>query len=134
MKKKILVVDDEPDFVEFLSIRLKSSGYDVISASDGESGLKKAQKEKPDLIILDILMPKINGFELCKRLKENEFTKDMPVIMLTALAREQDLSKGLKEGADCFITKPFNSADLLYEIKTALTVNQYKSKSKAISR
>jgi len=121
MKKKILVVDDEPDFIEFLSIRLKSSGYDVISASDGESGLKKAQKEKPDLIILDILMPKINGFELCKRLKENELTKDMPVIMLTALAQEKDLSKGLEEGADCFITKPFNSLDLLYEIKTALT-------------
>ncbi len=85
----------------------------------------------PDLIILDILMPKINGFELCKRLKENQITKDMPVIMLTALAREQDLSKGLKEGADCFITKPFNSVDLLFEIKTALTVNQYKSQSKA---
>jgi DNA-binding response OmpR family regulator len=121
MTKKILVVDDEPDFVEFLSIRLESSGYDVISASDGESGLKKAQKEKPDLIILDILMPKINGFELCKRLKENELTKDMPVIMLTALTREQALSKGLKEGADCFITKPFNPVDLLDEIKTALT-------------
>jgi DNA-binding response OmpR family regulator len=74
-------------------------------------------------------MPKINGFEVCKRLKENQFTKDIPVIMLTALARELDLSKGLKEGADCFTTKPFNSVDLLSEIKTALTVNQYKSKS-----
>jgi DNA-binding response OmpR family regulator len=71
---------------------------------------------------------------VCKHLKENKFTKDMPVIMLTALAREQDLSKGLKEGADCFITKPFNSVDLLYEVKTALTVNQYKSKSKTIFR
>ncbi len=129
MKKKVLVVDDEPDFVEFLSIRLKSNGYDVISASNGESGLRKAQEEKPDLIILDVLMPKINGFEVCKRLKESEITKDIPVIMLTALARDQDLSKGLQEGADCFLTKPFNSVDLLSEIKTVLTVNQYKFKS-----
>ncbi len=120
MKKKILIVDDEPDFVEFLSIRLKSCDYDVISAADGESGLKKAQEEKPDLIILDVLMPTMNGFEMCKRLKENELTKNMPVVMLTALAQERDLAKGLKEGADCFITKPFSAVDLLYEIKTAM--------------
>ena len=121
MTKKILIVDDEPDAVGLLSIRLKSNGYDVISALDGEACLKKAVEEKPDLIILDILMPKINGFEVCKRLKERDETKDIPVIMLTALAKEQDVSKGLEEGADCFITKPFNSADLLDEIKTALT-------------
>jgi len=120
MRKKILIVDDEPDFVQLLSIRLKSSGYDVISASDGENGLKKAQEEKPDLVILDVLMPKINGFELCKRFKENESTKDVPLIMLTALAQEHDLSKGLQEGVDCFITKPFNAVDLLQEIETAM--------------
>ena len=121
MKKKILVVDDEPDFVDLLGVRLQDSGYEVISASDGASGLKKAQEEKPSLIILDILMPKINGFELCKRLKENKLTKDIPVIMLTALAQEQDLTKGVKEGEDCFITKPFNSTDLIYEIEKAFT-------------
>ncbi len=120
MEKKILIVDDEPDFVQLLSIRLKSNGYDVISASDGESGLKKAQAEKPDLVILDALMPKINGFELCKRFRENESTKDVPLIMLTALAQERDLSKGIKGGADCFITKPFNAVDLLHEIETVM--------------
>ena len=120
MKKKILIVDDETDIIKLLSMRLKSCDYDVISASDGESGLKKAQKEKPDLIILDVLMPKMNGFEICKRLKENELTKNMPVIMLTALAQERDLAKGLKEGADCFITKPFSTVDLLCEIKLAM--------------
>jgi DNA-binding response OmpR family regulator len=120
MSKKILIVDDEPDLVKLLSMRLKGCDYEVISASDGESGIKKAQKEKPDLIILDILMPRMNGFEMCKRLKENELTKNMPVIMLTSLAQERDLAKGLKEGADCFITKPFSSVDLLCEIKTAM--------------
>jgi len=121
MGKKILIVDDEPDAVELLSIRLKSNGYDVISALDGKACLKKAVEEKPDLVILDILLPKINGFEVCKRLKERDETKDIPVIMLTALAKEQDLSKGLEEGVDCFITKPFNPEDLLCEIKTVLT-------------
>ena len=121
MPKKILVVDDELDAVELLSIRLKSSGYDVISALDGNACFKKASEEKPDLIILDILMPKINGFEVCKRLKERNETKDIPVIMLTALTKEQDLSKGLEQCADCFITKPFNPEDLLYEIKSALS-------------
>ncbi len=120
MSKKILVVDDEPNIVKLIASRLRNNGYDVISALDGEDGLKKAITEKPDLILLDIIMPGLNGFEVCKRLKENELTKEIPVIMLTALAEEKDLSKGLEEGASCFITKPFSAVDLLHEIKTAM--------------
>jgi DNA-binding response OmpR family regulator len=120
MAKRILVVDDDPIILRLLASRLKNSGYDVVSAIDGESGLKKAIAKKPDLVLLDIIMPGLNGFEVCKRLKENDKTKDIPVIMLTALAGENDLSKSLEEGADCFITKPFRAVDLLHEIKTIM--------------
>jgi DNA-binding response OmpR family regulator len=120
LAKKILVVDDEPNIVTLLASRLRNSGYDVVSALGGESGLNKAITEKPDLILLDIMMRGLNGFEVCKRLKENDETKDIPVIILTALAEEKDLSKGLEEGANCFITKPFSAVDLLREIKTAM--------------
>ncbi|MFO7979629.1 MAG: response regulator [Candidatus Aminicenantes bacterium] len=120
MAKKILIVDDDPEILRLLASRLKNSGYDVVSASDGESGLKKAITKKPDLVLLDIIMPGLNGFEVCKRLKENDKTKLIPVIMLTALAGEKDLSKGLEEGAVCFITKPFSAEDLLHKIKTAM--------------
>jgi DNA-binding response OmpR family regulator len=119
MAKKILVVDDEPNTVKLLESRLKSNGYDVISALDGNSCLKKAVAEKPDLVLLDIIMPGLNGFEVCKRLKENEQTKDIPVIMLTALTGEKDFFKSLEEGASYFITKPFSAADLLHAINTA---------------
>jgi two-component system cell cycle response regulator len=98
----------------------------VVSASDGESGLKKAIAKKPDLVLLDIIMPGLSGFEVCKRLKENDKTKDIPVIMLTVLAGEKYLSKGLEAGADCLITKPFNAVDLLDEIKKTM---QKKMKS-----
>jgi DNA-binding response OmpR family regulator len=120
MAKKILIVDDDPIILRLLASRLKNSGYDVVNAIDGESGLKKAIAKKPDLVLLDIIMPGLNGFEVCKRLKENDKTKDIPVIMLTALAGEKDLSKSLEEGADCFITKPFSAVDLLHVIKTAM--------------
>jgi two-component system alkaline phosphatase synthesis response regulator PhoP len=120
MPKKILVVDDEPNIIKVLKSRLSHSGYDVITAVSGRTCLKKAKDEKPDLILLDILLPGLNGFEVCKHLKKDKETKDIPIIMLTSLAQEKDLSKGLEEGASCFITKPFNPADLLYEIKTAM--------------
>lgn len=122
MAKKILIVDDDPIILRLLASRLKDSGYDVFSASDGVSGLKKAITKKPDLVLLDIIMPGLNGFEVCKRLKEkeNDKTKDIPVIMLTALAEKKDLSKSLEEGADCFITKPFRAVNLLHEIKKAM--------------
>src|SRR4030043_439455 len=120
MAKKILLVDEDPIILRLIASRLKNSGYDVVSALDGESGLKKAITKKPDLVLLDIIMPGLNGFEVCKRLKENDKTKDIPVIMLTVLAGEKDLSKGLEAGADCLITKPFSAVDLLHEIKKTM--------------
>ena len=119
-KKKILVVDDEPDTVKLLSIRLKSNGYDVISVLDGTACLEKAVEEKPDLIILDILMPKINGYEVCKCLKERDDTKDIPVIMLTAKDSDTDRIIGRVIGANYYITKPFESEVLLVKIKELL--------------
>lgn len=117
MAQKILVVDDESDIRKVLEFRLKNAGYDVISASNGETCLRKAKEESPGLIILDVMMPGINGFEVCKLLKEDVQTKGIPVIMLTVLAGEADLSKGLERGASCFISKPFNIIDLLWEVK-----------------
>jgi two-component system sensor histidine kinase/response regulator len=118
--KKVLIVDDNPDILEILKLRLKASGFDVVSASNGKIAIKKAEEENPNLIIMDVIMPEMNGFEACKHLKANPKTKDIPVIMLTSLANEKDLTKGLEQGANCFITKPFNVSDLLFEIKSAL--------------
>lgn len=117
MSEKILIVDDEPDIREVLKFRLEKAGYEVVTAMDGKDCLKKVEAEKPDLIILDIMMPGMNGFQVCKLLKEKS---DIPVIMLTVLAHEKDLSKGLEKGASCFISKPFNIVDLLVEIQTIL--------------
>lgn len=120
MAKKILIVDDESDIVAMLESILKRRGYNIVTALDGESCLKKASDEKPDLILLDIVLPDINGFEICKRLKEDEKTKDIRVVILTALSEEKDLSKGLEEGAYSFISKPFAIADLLDKVKDVL--------------
>ncbi|MBU4375871.1 MAG: response regulator [Candidatus Omnitrophica bacterium] len=120
MGAKILVVDDEAAILEMLTLRLKRNGYEVMTAVDGEQCLRRAEKESPDLIILDALMPGLSGFEVCKRLKANDKTMGIPVIMLTALGDEKDLSKGLEDGAECFITKPFNPVELIDEIKIAL--------------
>lgn len=130
MGKKILIVDDEQDIREVLELRLEIAGYNVITATDGKSCLRKAKEEKPDLILLDVMMPGINGFEVCKLLKENDKTKHIPVVMLTVLAQEKDLSKGLEKGASCFISKPFNIVDLLVEVK-ALMGKESKRKSKS---
>ncbi|MFC1514411.1 response regulator [Candidatus Omnitrophota bacterium] len=120
MTKKILVVDDEPSIVDLLGAMLAKSGYEVISALDGKSCLKKAESQKPDLIILDVVMPELDGFAVLDLLKKNQATKKIPVILLTALLKEDDLTKGLKEGANCFISKPFSIIDVLEEIKSAL--------------
>lgn len=121
MAKKILVVDDEPHILTLLESRLKAYGFSVITASNGTSCLNKAQSDNPDLIILDVMMPELNGFEVCRKLKENKKTKDIPVVMLTVLTQEEDVTKGLAQGAACFLSKPFNPEDLLSEIQTALS-------------
>ena len=120
MADKILIVDDEPEMVEMIQARLGHNGYEVITAVTGEECLEKAEKEKPDIILLDVLLPGVSGFEVAKRLKVNKVTKDIPVIMVTALIGEDAKAKGLEKGAKYFISKPFDPEELLSQIKTIL--------------
>ena len=117
MSKKILVIDDETELLKALTIRLKTSGYEVITAQDGQEGLEKAKSSNPDLIVLDILMPKMDGYEVCRLLKFDEKYKSIPVIMLTAKAQDIDKTMGKKVGVDDYITKPFETQDLVDKIK-----------------
>lgn len=113
MPKKILVIDDEPELVKAITIRLKASGYEVIPAPDGQEGVDKAQEFRPDLILLDIIMPKIDGYEVCKTLKTNPKTKNIPIVIFTA-SGQRDLEKRcMAVGADAVIKKPFETTELL---------------------
>jgi len=116
-RKKILIIDDEEDMANILSFRLDSLGYEIITANNGLEGLEKAQLEKPNLILLDIMMPKINGFEVLRRLKENPVTKYTPVIMLTGRGESESLFKAEELGSTDYIIKPFESQELLDLIK-----------------
>jgi len=120
MAKKILVVDDEQDLVEMVTARLEANGYEVISAYDGQEGLRKAQQEKPDLIILDVMMPKADGYKVSRMLKFDVKFKDIPIIMFTARAQEVDRQTSKEVGADAYITKPFEPEVLLAKIKELL--------------
>ncbi len=110
---KILIVDDEKDIVETLSFMLQTKGYEIISAYDGEEGLKLAKEEAPDLIILDVMMPKINGYKICRLLKYDAKYKNIPIIMVTARSQDTDKLIGEETGADEYITKPFEFSDVL---------------------
>jgi len=117
---KILVVDDEIQLIELVQIRLEADGYEVITANDGEEGLEKAKSEKPDLILLDVMMPKMDGYQACSLLKNDEQTKNIPVILFTGKAQEDFEDVGKKAGADAFITKPFDPPELLAKIEELL--------------
>jgi len=117
MAKRILIVDDEPQMADMLSIRLEANGYDVVTAHDGQEGLDKARSEKPDLIILDLMLPKIDGYKVCGLLKKDSRFARIPIIMFTARARQEDMALGEEMGADAYITKPFDSQVLLAKIK-----------------
>ena len=113
MAKKILVVDDERHIVRLVEVNLQRAGYDVVSAYDGVEALEKITAEKPEMIILDVMMPRMDGFEVLKELRGNAETKDIPVIMLTAKAQDADIFKGWSSGVDSYLTKPFNPRELL---------------------
>lgn len=119
MEKKVLVVDDEPGIIKMIRYLLEKNSFTVSSADDGEEGVKLALAERPDLILMDIMMP-TDGNEACKRLKENEATKNIPIIMLSALGQEGDVAKSLELGAAGYIVKPFHPQDLLEHIKKIL--------------
>ena len=119
-KKRILLVDDEKDLIETLTFRLEANGYEVIKAYDGQDGLEKARKEKPDLMILDLMLPKMDGYKVCRMLKFDEKYKKIPIIMFTARAQESDIKIGKEVGADAYMTKPFEPQILLGKIKELL--------------
>ena len=119
-KGRILVVDDEIYIVHILDFSLGMEGYEVITALDGEQALEKARAEKPDLIVLDIMMPKLDGYETCKMLKAEAGTKDIPVILLSAKGRNVDQKIGFEVGADDYITKPFSPRKLVERINAIL--------------
>jgi len=118
--KKILLVDDEKDLVDTVSFRLKASGYDVVTAYDGQEALTKTRLEKPDLIVLDLMLPKMDGYKVCRMLKFDERYKDIPIIMFTARVQESDKKMGEEVGANAYITKPFDPQNLLGKVKELL--------------
>lgn len=134
MKNKILIVDDETDICDLIELNLLSNGFDSVkSVYDGKQALEAAMEWKPDLILLDLMLPLVDGFEVCSKLRENPETKHIPVIMLTAKSSELDIVKGLELGANDYITKPFSNKILIARIKaqlrTAETINiiEYKN-------
>ena len=117
MSKKVLVIDDEPKIVEICKDYLKAGGYEVITASDGAQGLTKARLQKPDLIVLDLMLPGMNGLDVCRSLRQES---NVPIIMLTARIEETDRLIGLELGADDYITKPFSPRELVARVRTVL--------------
>jgi two-component system phosphate regulon response regulator PhoB len=128
VKPKILVVDDEPEAVELLEFNLKQAGYIVGTAADGAEALKKARSQSPDLIVLDVMLPEMDGFEICKSLRLDSATAKVPIIMLTAKAAEIDRVLGLELGADDYLTKPFSPRELLLRIKKIISRGQNEEK------
>jgi|GEM_PF-479500 len=122
--KKILIIDDYPDNVFLIQDRLEKAGYDVVTAYDGTTGIEKAFDESPDLILLDVMMPDISGFEVCKQLTADDRTKLIPIILLTALIDTDNVKEGLEAGAFDYIKKPFNKIELLSRIKSALRYSE----------
>lgn len=120
MAKKILIADDEPDILKVVKMRLETQGYDVVSASDGQKALDMVKSENPDLVILDIIMPKIDGCTLFKMLRADPLCMDIPVIMLTASTELNDVKRCISEGAEAYLTKPFKADTLLGIIKGLL--------------
>jgi diguanylate cyclase (GGDEF)-like protein len=120
MPETILVVDDDPDIARFVEVNLRSAGYDVSVASDGEEALEKAATLRPDLVLLDVMMPRIDGFEVAQRLRRNPQTANTSIIMLTAKALSTDKVLGLTAGADDYIIKPFDPIELLARVKGTL--------------
>ncbi len=119
-KPRILVIEDEPDLVELVRINLELSGHEVLSAADGAEGLTAARHERPDLILLDVMMPVLDGWQVLLALKEDAELEDIPVVMLTALSEERDLIRGHLQGAIRYVTKPFEMRELLRVIEEGL--------------
>jgi DNA-binding response OmpR family regulator len=122
MTKKILIADDEPNIVISLEFLLRREGFNVLVAVDGEEALTKARAERPDLVLLDVMMPKMNGFDVCQALRADPELASMRILMLTAKGRETEVNKGLGLGADAYVTKPFSTKDLVVQIRSLLGI------------
>ncbi len=118
--KKILVVEDDPSAARLVGYTLEQQGYQVVTASNGVEGLRKAEEEEPDLLILDVMLPGLDGFEVCHRLRVEPRTAHLPILMLSAKAQEVDKETGLKLGADQYLVKPADPADILTKVESLL--------------
>ncbi|HEY3377017.1 MAG TPA: response regulator [Armatimonadota bacterium] len=121
MPKKILAVDDERHIVRLIQVNLERAGYEVVTAYDGREALKKIEEEQPDMVVLDVMMPYMDGLETLKQIRANPLTRNLPVIMLTAKAQDQDVFRGYSQGVDIYLTKPFNPMELLTFVKRIFT-------------
>jgi two-component system, OmpR family, alkaline phosphatase synthesis response regulator PhoP len=124
---RILIADDNPQGVELLEAYLAGSEYDIETAADGEETMRKVKEWQPDLILLDIMMPKISGFEVCKRIKASPATSDIVILMVTALDQPSDIDRAVDAGTNDFLTKPINKTELLVRVRAALKARQYKA-------
>ena len=122
-KKRILLIEDEKDMAYAVTLQLEAKGYEVITAFDGRDGLDKARTKKPDLIILDLMLPKIDGYKVCRMLKFDNKYQNIPIILFTARAQDSDKKIGRDVGADAYITKPFEPSVLLDKIRELLTLS-----------
>jgi len=133
-KEKILIVEDEKDIVKMLDYNLKKEGFKTLSAHNGEDGLDMARKENPDLILLDLMLPEMDGLDVCKAIKNEAKTSHIPIIILTAKAQETDKIVGLELGADDYMTKPFSPRELIARIKAVLRRMKEKDKLPEVLR
>ena len=124
MTKSILVVDDEPNIVLSLEFLMKQAGFSVRTASDGEEALKAITESPPDLVLLDINMPKLNGYEVCEKVRANPEWEDVRIVMLTAKGRDIEREKGLAMGADDYVTKPFATQEVVERVREIMTRDQ----------
>jgi DNA-binding response OmpR family regulator len=116
----VLVADDDPDILSLVTLRLERDGYEVIGAPDGERAVEEALERTPDLALIDVSMPKLDGYEVTERLRQHEPTSAIPVILLTARVQDSDVARGIEAGADDYVKKPFSTADLRTRVQAAL--------------
>ncbi|QLC73791.1 response regulator [Pseudomonas sp. LPB0260] len=120
MSRTVLIADDEPNIVISLEFLLQQEGYRVQVAHDGQEAWEAIQRQPPDLVLLDVMMPRLSGFDVCQKIRENPAWQQLPIVMLTAKGREVEVSKGLALGADAYISKPFSTQELLAQVRALL--------------
>ena len=126
-RARVLIVDDEPDLIHILEFGLKTSGYEVEIAADGQEGLKKARESRPDIILLDLMLPKLDGYKVCRLLKFDERYRQIPIIILSARTQEGDQNLAKEMGANLFITKPYEFSEILAHIEALLKASSVSS-------